>query len=308
MTMLERYKQAEKLLPWNIKEAVLNGQPNVNWLDDDSFYYAKEERIDGKFNIRYIKVNCATKEETELFDNSALKKALEVECLPNVTFKIDEKSYTFTYNERKYIWHDDTKELESKEYVFSSAYAISPDETKAIIRKKYDLYLLDTTTHEETRITFDGEENNEYAKVAEYSGYVGMMRHQEEPVDVLWSPNSRYVLTYRLDQRAVKDLYIIESYDEEGRESIRPRLKTYKCAFPEDKDVPLAYYCLYDTETYEFKYLDMEPQISGSSLLNPYFASAKWLNDETLYLTNVRRSHKSAAFYIVNVNGTCKSI
>ncbi len=308
MTMLERYKQAEKLLPWNIKEAVLNGQPKVNWLDDESFYYAKEERIDGKFNISYIKVNCATTKETELFDNRALKKALDVECLPNVTFKIEGQSYAFTHDGRKYAWHDDTKELEEKEYVYSSAYALAPDETKAIIRKKHDLYLIDTTTHLETRITFDGEEHNEYAKVAEYSGYVGMMRHQEEPVDVLWSPNSRYVLTYRLDERAVKDLYIIESYDEEGRDSIRPRLKTYKCAFPEDKDVPLAYYCLYDTETGVFQYLDIEPQVSGSSLLNPFFASAKWLNDETLYLTVVRRSHKSAAFYIANVDGTCKKV
>ncbi len=308
MDMLERYKQAEKLLPWNIKEAVLNGKPQINWLNDDEFYYAKEDRIDGKYSVKYVKVNCKNGSEEELFDNFALLEALEVDSLPIVTFKIDGDCYSFEYNNRKYVFHDDTKKLEEKEYCFSNAYCLSPDETKAIIRKKYDLYLIDTNSLQETRITFDGEENNCYGKVAEYSGYVGMMRNQEEPIDALWSPNSRYILTYRLDQRAVKDLYIIESYDEEGRDSIRPRLKTYKCAFPEDKDVPLAYYCLYDTETNEFKYLDLEPQVSGSSLLNPFFSSVKWLNDEYFYLTIVRRSHKSAAFYLVHTDGIVKKV
>lgn len=47
MDILEGYKQVEKLLPWNVEHAVLNGEVNVTWINDTCFYYAKEERKDG---------------------------------------------------------------------------------------------------------------------------------------------------------------------------------------------------------------------------------------------------------------------
>lgn len=307
MNVLEGYKQAEKLLPWNAEHAVLNGEVTPVWINSHSFYYVKESRKNGTYFKDFKKYDCKTGEETDVFDAQTLCDLLNVDCLPFDTCRIDKEGIHFIYNKRNYTFFKDV--LKEEGFVETQSCSISPDATKKIIRKQYDLYLVDTQTNQETRITFDGEENNAYGTVAQYSGYVGMMRNGDEPVGALWSPDSRYILTYQLDQRAVKDLYIIESYDEEGRDSIRPRLKTYKCAFPEDKDVPLATFCLYDTKNKTFLHLDMEPMPVGSSVLHPEFSVAKWLPDSSMvYLTNVSRAHKKATFYTVDTKGTVTKV
>lgn len=61
------------------------------------------------------------------------------------------------------------------------------------------------------------------------TGYV------QHPLAV-WSPDSRKFLTFKIDMRPVKKLYAIEAFDDPHSESIRPRLHSYRCPFPEDSD------------------------------------------------------------------------
>ena len=42
--MLKKYQAAEKLTPWNVKDAVLNGTVHPQAWDDTHFFYAKEVR------------------------------------------------------------------------------------------------------------------------------------------------------------------------------------------------------------------------------------------------------------------------
>ena len=116
-------------------------------------------------------------------------------------------------------------------------------------------------------------------------------------------------LTYKMDQRNVPDLYILQSYDDEHLESIRPRLLTYKCSFPEDKDVPYAHYYIGDVQKGTMQKVDLEPQIAGGRLFSSYYAQAKWTEDSTaVYTTLVRRGHKSADFVIIYPDGNTKTV
>ena len=102
---------------------------------------------------------------------------------------------------------------------------------------------------------------------------------------------------------------MLQSYDDEHLESIRPRLHTYKCAFPEDEDVPLAHYYLGNAEDYTVVKLDMEPQPAGGPVLGGYMASSKWMDDSSaFYTTLVRRGNKSASFILVNTDGEVKEL
>ena len=78
---------------------------------------------------------------------------------------------------------------------------------------KYDLWLKDLETDEEFRLSNDGEEDFVYALPAQYSGYITQkVKGFPEKPDVLWNEDSTRFLTYKLDQRGVKELYIIQSY------------------------------------------------------------------------------------------------
>ena len=46
--LLERYRAAERMLPHYTREMVLNGNPQIRWVDGDTFTYMRQVREDGK--------------------------------------------------------------------------------------------------------------------------------------------------------------------------------------------------------------------------------------------------------------------
>ena len=54
------------------------------------------------------------------------------------------------------------------------------------------------------------------------------------------------MLTYRLDERKVKDMYLVQSVPEDG--SIRPKLYTYRYPLPGDADVTQLEPVIYDVQ------------------------------------------------------------
>jgi dipeptidyl aminopeptidase/acylaminoacyl peptidase len=308
--MEEKYKAAERLLPWNVVHAVLNGEPQVTKLDDGHFYYGLEERKDGVYSVRFRKVSTADGSECDLFDHAALCRKLDTEVLPFESCTVKEGHICFVYDGYNYDYDPETDTLEKKEYAVEQAVSVSPDETKEIFVRDHDLWMRDRSSGKETRMTWDGEKDFAYGKCAEFSGYItARLQGLPEKPGVLWSPDSKKFLTYKTDQRSVKDLYILQSFDDEHLESIRPRLHTYKCPFPEDEHIPLAYYYMGDAETCTVKKIDMEPQYIGGALFTPYYGAARWLQDSSaVYTTLITRGNKSASFYLIESDGTAREI
>ncbi len=307
--MEERYKAAEKLLPWNVKHAVLNGKPNVFEVDEEHFGYGLEKRAGDDVSVTFRRVNSKDGTEEDLFDQGRLCALLDTDVLPFDTCTVMDGKIVFTDEGQKCAYDPETNTL-TREPAEDRSVSVSPDGTKEVYVKGCDLYSRDRKTGKETRLTWDGEENFAYGAIAQFSGYItSKIKGEPDVPEVLWSPDSKYFLTVKLDQRLVKDLYIIQSYDDEHLESIRPRLHTYKCSFPEDEHVPLAYYFLGNAEDNTVTKLDLEPQPAGGPVLNRYFASAKWMDDSSaFYTTLVRRGNKSASFILVNTDGTVKEL
>ena len=72
MTIEERYAAAGKLMLKHTKKAVLNGRPSIQWLDDDTLYYAEDVRTEDGVQTRFVKVDCKTGEKSPLFDHEKL--------------------------------------------------------------------------------------------------------------------------------------------------------------------------------------------------------------------------------------------
>ncbi|MBE6121755.1 MAG: hypothetical protein E7190_03455 [Erysipelotrichaceae bacterium] len=308
--MLARYKAAEKLVPWNVKHAVLNGMPKVQPLDDAHFFYNLEQREGEEVFTVFRKVNTDDGTEEDLFDHAKLCAHLETEHLPFSKCSVKDGKVCFAYEEYDWEYDPETDELTKKQYHQEKDTVVSPDGTKEVFVRAYNLWLRDLETGKETQLSYDGEKDFAYGKCAEYSGYItDRVKGKPEVPGVLWAPDSRHFLTYKTDQRNVPELFIIQSYDEETRESIRPRLHTYKCSFPEDEDVPLAYYYTGDAETGSLTKVNMSPQPCGGGLFSEHYGAAKWLDDSSaVFTTHITRGNKTASFVIISAEGQAHTV
>jgi dipeptidyl aminopeptidase/acylaminoacyl peptidase len=66
-------------------------------------------------------------------------------------------------------------------------------------------------------------------------------KDKRKPALVYWSPDSKRFVTVKVDQRSVKDLWVINSIAEP-----RPTLETYKYQMPGEKEAPVDYVLLFD--------------------------------------------------------------
>ncbi len=309
--MKERYLAAEQLLPWNVTTDALNMEPVFHSLSDTQLYYAKEERTDTAVTRRFLVIDTQTGEERDLFDHEDLKQKLGQE----LTFRDGTvQDHVFTFELDRKIWHYDLehKTLTSEEKQPERAVSVSPDGTKEIYVQEYDLYLKDLATGEEYRLSNDGEEANDYAGRGQASDYISAQRFGliQKP-GVLWSPDSKYFLTYRIDQRKTKKLYLLQSYDDENSSSIRPRIHTYRCAFPEDEDdeVPQAYFYMGDAVNKTLKAVGCAPQSVEGGLFNPRWSFARWLEDSSaVYTSIISRAYKTAMFTVIENTGEWKTL
>ncbi|WP_317169243.1 S9 family peptidase [Mucilaginibacter humi] len=75
---------------------------------------------------------------------------------------------------------------------------------------------------------------------------------KRRPAGVLWSPDAKYFVMERNDQRKVKDLWVINSIAEP-----RPTLQTYKYLMPGEKETPTSEMLLFDFGAKTFKKLNI---------------------------------------------------
>jgi dipeptidyl-peptidase-4 len=101
---------------------------------------------------------------------------------------------------------------------------LSPDKSRAVFIKDWNLWMRDTKTGLETQLTKDGVENYGYA--TDNAGW----RKSKRPI-ILWSPDSKKIATFQQDQRHVNDMYLVET------KVGKPYLQTWKYPLPEDEKV-----------------------------------------------------------------------
>ena len=255
-TMLEKYEAAGKLLPPMVKDAVLNGEITVHWIDDGSFWYLCDTRPGNGRGRRFVKVDCGTGQKTPLFDHEALGKLLDADAenLPfdTVEYEPGEAAVTFSHEGRKVTFAGGVLK-EEEEKAVDKKECLSPDGRYALFVKDYNLWSRNTETGEIRALTEDGEQFNDYARPGDAVASRTQFLFREIPEQPIaqWSPDAKKFITFRLDRRNVLEMPIVKSYEADGETNIRPTLYTYRCPLPGDPDdrLPYAYFYLFDIET-----------------------------------------------------------
>ena len=129
---------------------------------------------------------------------------------------------------------------------------ISPDEKTIVFGRNFNLFYMDKANYEkalkneddstivEHAITKDGEQNFSWHSESAYGGGgetnvdIEKNKNKRKAVYALWSEDSKHIAITKVDNRKVKDLWVINSIADP-----RPTLETYKYWMPGEKKPPL---------------------------------------------------------------------
>ena len=185
-----------------------------------------ELKDDSKFTFEIQSSEMVEKKDTKQTDDKASKGKPRKE----------KKVYRFEYILASGKLVDVTENEEKKDYPRWAG--ISPDGTKAVYSKGYDLYWMSIedvrklmenekdSTVVDHRLTSDGTKDF-YWGGSNYRGSEMKDTTERTPNYVLWSPDSRYFAVEKYDMSKVKDLWVINSVAQP-----RPTLQTYKYQMP----------------------------------------------------------------------------
>ena len=147
---------------------------------------------------------------------------------------------------------------------------ISPDEKIVVFGRNYNLFYMDKenfnkailndedSTIVEHAITKDGIQNYSWHSESAYGGRgetnvdVEKNKNKRKPVYGLWSENSKHLAITKVDNRKVKDLWVLNSIAEP-----RPTLETYKYWMPGEKEAPMDHLMIVDMIAFSYKEIDV---------------------------------------------------
>lgn len=250
----EDYEQAAKFLGFNTYPLVDKANVRPNWLDNGSFWY--EISVNGE--QQYVLID--PKKKSKKTSNS-----LE-ELLGEKPEEGQRRSWTEV---------------------------ASPDGSKTVYIKDWNLWMRDNETGEETQLTQDGEKNYGYA--TDNAGW----KHSDKPI-VLWSPDSKKIATFKQDQRHVSDMYLVETKVGE------PKLQEWKYPIPQDSAIIKIERVIIDTEDNEITKLNIPADARRGTLCDDIacdgtFGDNEWGPDsETLAFASVSRDHKKVTLRVAN--------
>ena len=284
------YARADQFLPWNSSKLVLNAGVKPQWIGKSSrFYYRRQLSNEEK---QFVLVDPATGKSGPAFDHARLAESLSkatgkttaVNKLPFESFEFskDEKSIEFDIAAEHWACNVSTYACEKKGAPDKPVptESLSPDKKWATFVREHDLYVKPVGGGEEIRLTNDGKEYDDYAShpdsdlnriTVKLIGDKNPLLAKSLAPEVLWSPDSKRILTYRLDQTTVKETYLVQHVPPTGQ---RPVLHTFRIPMP-GEEIASAKFIVFDIAQKKRVDLDIPAQlmIFDASPIDMGFAS-----------------------------------
>ena len=277
---IPEYLQAEKFTLDKLNTMLFSTTVDPHWFQQGNCFWFEYKTSDGKF---WYVVDPAKRTKTPLFDRDELASQLtmivhdpyEAKHLPIRNLKAQEDGKTFTFEvtsskEKK------GKKGEKEVFYFSYDYPtqtlthlkdkeeepknlrwglVSPDKKTVIYAKDMNLYKMSyddylkakkdekDSTIVDIQLTFDGQEDFGYGIPGKMVNTDTLCNGSRRGVYGYWSPDSRHFAITVSDQRAVKDLWVLNVMSQP-----RPTLETYKYQMPGEKEAPVTHLYIFDMQ------------------------------------------------------------
>lgn len=276
----QRYARALRLTGPKIAAELPGGAGDGYWVDELHFYFTAE-RLDGSLS-RKIGVptlaNLATGRVEEVISPRVLAEMLsrsastpvDLAALSTAEFDMPRPD-TLAVSLAEHHFLIDTRRrcvLQATSSLPASA-LYSPDGRYACFLKGHDVWLHERSTGEGRPLTHDGAAHNCYGRNSETNG--AAVSDRERPVPVgLWSSDSQWFLTHRIDERALPDLALMQHVPPGGG---RPIVHRYKYPMPGDP-MPTAIYVAIHIATGRIVAFEEFPL--ATLFFSPFFLKTVW--------------------------------
>ncbi|WP_051217120.1 S9 family peptidase [Paenibacillus assamensis] len=311
----EQYAKAKEWSQdWH--DDVDNAQVAPHWIGPSStFWYQRDIRVGAQKGSEYVIVDPVSNSAEPAFDHArlatALRALLQEEVDPHqlpidkLTIN-DHPSIIYFVAKEKYWAYDQTQ---NECYEVEPAQAkpnelLSPDGQWAAYVENYNLYVRHLKTEEVRQLTYDGEQYYGYGSEESAMNETSQQISGDvPPPSVLWSPDSKKLITLRLDEKNVKELHVVQNVPLDHKE-VRPTLYTSRYAMVGDKHVPMMEVYIANIDHQQSIRVEAEPIAATSpSAFHPITPLAGWSEDsQQVYYKQVARDFKSAQLILVQAD------
>lgn len=301
---LEDYKRAEKFLPTNARKLVFNDRITPRWIEESSRFWYKKDLRDGKV---FLLVNPEQNSIKPAFDHEKLAEALssasgekyQSNKLPFESFTFTDKETAIQFDIGKTTWTCDLKtykctKTEKKETPIDEL--PSPDKKWIAFVRNYNLYIRLASTGEEIQLSHDGEESYAYASstpdlqtLIRAGAGAPKMR-----VSATWSPDSKKLLTSRMDERKAKRHHLLQ-FAPPGEQ--RAKLFSWVYPLPGDEFLPQGEPVVFDVEGKKQIPIDCRPLLLPL-LMWKAGGDGVWTEDSRrIYFAETERGYQKLNLY-----------
>lgn len=256
------FARSDRFLAGNAKKDLWNGDIAFAWVGEGEALAYKHEDASG---VEWRRVDTETGETDRLFDHDAMAQALSRtigDDVAAIALPIDSLSvmtdgrYSVRVGEQTYVCGSAPLQCEEKpglDPALAAAFVgtppnMSPNKAYGVISQNHNLALFDLRSGQQRPITTDGIKHWGYGGLPESNRREIAIRRSglKVPPSAIWSPDGLKFVSYRLDERHVPDLHVVQSVPDDG--SYRPILHTYRMPLLGDPS-PTAQYFIHDVQT-----------------------------------------------------------
>jgi len=263
----EDYTRANGFLPWNVRKLVLDADVTPHWIGKSSRFWYREPKL-GNEDKSFLLVDAARDTVGPAFDHARLAAGLgkathrqyDANDLPFDTFDFVEEENSIRFEAEGKTWTCSLPNYEcaSSRTPMGPRPSVSPDGGWVAFVRDYNLFVNSTATGQEIQLTRDGERDYDYATPLPM---VGALINQDEadrrprPIGVTWSPDSRRLITYRIDSRYSGRFTTVQFAPQD---QLRPR--SFSAAYPlPGEAVARAEVIVFDLEAGKRVNIDTDP-------------------------------------------------
>lgn len=217
-----RYALSDKFSGQNLGDLIDNADVTPRFLKDDEGRRGLFYRTGNRLNQSYTYIDLATLAKAQVVTTEQLLAALSAATGKPVdvdTAKIAEVDYDPATNILRFLalngrWalsgNGEAERLPAEEKGDLSL--ASPDGRFRIIARNFNLIVVDAKSGREVPLTIDGTREQPYGRsIPQLSDILREGTEEPDmPVSGQWSPDGRYLLSWRLDTRGVKKLSITQ--------------------------------------------------------------------------------------------------
>jgi dipeptidyl aminopeptidase/acylaminoacyl peptidase len=321
---LPGYDRARRFVPSNAEQLLFSYTLTPHYFSNGVNFWYEYKTSEGR---KWYVVNPETARKQSLFDldelaaqiTLAVKDPFTAQQLPIENLQLEDDDRTFVFDiassvkktfrfSYDYITRSLT-ECDKKQVAPPAWGNVSPDSLRVVYAKDLNLYCMsyadfesfqeagtpaDSIMLSERALTSDGVEYFAFGMPRNLMNTDSLYDHKRRAVQGFWSPDGRYFVATLTDQRAVADLWVVNSVAKP-----RPTLETYKYQLPGEAGSPVTHLYLFDLQEEgsrkEIKtecFADQTLSVGGKPKDSPK-DPAVWLGGvERFFLTRVSRDMK----------------